>query len=53
VDVGRHRAAEVGEHDEAAEVAGPRDEVEDEQRQFDDPERQGGAGGVGLAPLLD
>src|SRR4051794_34369190 len=31
VDVGRHRAAQVGEHEQAAEVASPRDEIEDEQ----------------------
>ena len=47
VDVGRHRAAQVGEHQEATEVAGLRDEVEDEQRQLDHPEREGGGGGVG------
>src|SRR5262245_50009799 len=53
VQVGRDRAAEVGEHEQAAEVARLRDEVQDVQRQLDDPERQRGPRGIGPGPLLE
>jgi hypothetical protein len=51
--VGRDRAAVVGEHDQAADVTCFWDEVQDEHRQFDDPERQRGRRRIFFAPFLN